>query len=226
MTTQTQAVSSLWTFIGYHRGHSRTISKSKERCSPCCGHYRSILRTYTLNTHEKITITTCRRAVVIKNWILPYGIQDSILTDNEAQFVAKFFKTVCHVMGMKQRTTTSYDTQTNGQAERYNKTMAARLRHYVYENQDDWGRYVQLLTCWYNNQPHCTTGTTPFKLSITRAPTTPIVEDISTSAPPDMDFIASGYQTSSSVLKRLIVMFDKANNSFRPAQAAYKGYFD
>lgn len=47
-------------------------------------------------------------AVVINNWILPYVIQDSISMENGAHFVSKFFKTVCHLMGIKRRTTTTY----------------------------------------------------------------------------------------------------------------------
>lgn len=136
--------------------------------------YSKLTRAITMRKITSGLVAT----VVINNWILPHGITDSILTDNGAQFVAKCFKKFCHLMGIKRRTTTAYHPQTNGQAERYNKTIAARLRHYVGEHQDDWDRYVQPLTYWYKNQPNCTTGTTPFNLANTRAPPSP-VESIS-----------------------------------------------
>lgn len=57
-------------------------------------------------------------AAFIDNWVLAYHISDSILTDNGSQFVAKLFEVICHLMGIKPRTTNSYLPQTSVQAER------------------------------------------------------------------------------------------------------------
>lgn len=70
-------------------------------------------------------------AAFINNWILPNGIPDSIMIDNGAQFVAKPFKYICNVMGIKRPKTIAYYHQTNGRTEKCNQTIATRLRHYV-----------------------------------------------------------------------------------------------
>ena len=51
-----------------------------------------------------------------------------VLTDYGPQFVTKFFEAFCSMLGLKHYLTTAYHPQTNGQTERFNKTIAARLR--------------------------------------------------------------------------------------------------
>ena len=64
----------------------------------------------------------------------------------------------------------SYHPQTNGEVERYNRTILAMLRNYVKEHQDDWDRYATALTYAYNNHVNRSIGTTPFSLLLSRPP--------------------------------------------------------
>lgn len=59
---------------------------------------------------------------------MPYGIPNFVLTDNGPQFSAKFFAGFCVYLGVKHLTTTAYHRQANGQTDRYNITLVARLR--------------------------------------------------------------------------------------------------
>ena len=102
--------------------------------------------------------------------VYPYGMPNTLLTDNGPQFTAKFFEAVCGLLGILHVLTTAYHPQKNGQAETFNRTLATRLRHYVSEHQRDWDDYVQPLTYAYNMQVHKSTGTTPFDLILTRHP--------------------------------------------------------
>jgi outer membrane protein assembly factor BamD (BamD/ComL family) len=45
-------------------------------------------------------------------------------------------------MGIKQRLTTAYHPQANGQTERTNQTVEQYLRHYVNYQQNDWVVYL------------------------------------------------------------------------------------
>jgi len=85
-------------------------------------------------------------SIFVDHWVIPYGIPEQILSDNGKQFVSKFFAALCAFLGAKLTTTTAYHPQCNGQTERYNKTIIARLRHYVDEHQSDWDEFVQPLT--------------------------------------------------------------------------------
>ncbi|MBR7801843.1 transposase, partial [Undibacterium sp. FT137W] len=89
------------------------------------------------------------------------GPPDSVLTDNGPQFASLFFQGVCDLMGIKNLFTTTYHPQTNGQVERFNRTLVDMLRHYVEEHQEDWDELLAVLTLAYNSRVHRTTGVAP-----------------------------------------------------------------
>ena len=70
-------------------------------------------------------------------WVFKYGIPRSLLSDNGPQFNAKFFNSACRILGITDLYTSAYHPQTNGQVERYNRTIVSMLRNYVKEHQDD-----------------------------------------------------------------------------------------
>jgi len=73
-----------------------------------------------------------------------------------------------NVLGTDTVRTTAYHPQTNGQVERYNRTMATQLRHYVTDVRRRWDELLTVLTMAYNRQPHRSTGIAPFELVIPR----------------------------------------------------------
>ena len=77
---------------------------------------------------------------------------------------------MCSLLGLSNIFTSTYHPQTNGQVERYNRTILAMLRNYVNEHQEDWDRYATALTYAYNIHVHRSTGTTPFSLVLSRPP--------------------------------------------------------
>lgn len=46
------------------------------------------------------------------------------------------------MLGINHLTATAYHTQTNRQADRFNKTLVERLRHYVAEHQNELHEYL------------------------------------------------------------------------------------
>lgn len=81
-------------------------------------------------------------AAFINNWILVYGIQDSILTANGAKFDAKLFKKICHVMGIKRSTSAACHPHKNGRADRYNKQLPRDFVTACPNTKNDWDRFV------------------------------------------------------------------------------------
>eukprot|EP00171_Calliarthron_tuberculosum_P004180 IDg4180t1 len=65
---------------------------------------------------------------------------------------------------------TAYNLKLNGQTERFNRTMASALRHYVADHQEDWDLYSYLVTYAYNAHAHISTDTAPFSLVLSRIP--------------------------------------------------------
>lgn len=64
---------------------------------------------------------------LLKNWDFPYLVPRSILTNNSKQFIKQFFRHVCAILGVKLIPITAYHPQSNGETERYNKSVATCL---------------------------------------------------------------------------------------------------
>lgn len=94
--------------------------------------------------------------------ISKYGISVYLLTSNGPQSALKLFPSVCRVRSFTNLYTGTYHLQTNGQVKRYNRTLAAMLRNYVIDHQDDLDEYASALTYTYNCHVHRSTGTKPF----------------------------------------------------------------
>jgi len=107
-------------------------------------------------------------SAIIDAWVSAYGPPDRILSDQGPQFMSNFFIAVMKILGIKTVRTTAYHPQTNGQVERYNRTMATQLRHHVADDPSRWDELLPVITMAYNSRPHRSTGIAPFKLVIPR----------------------------------------------------------
>lgn len=68
--------------------------------------------------------------------------------------MSKFFHAVCRALGIQPRESTPHHQQTIGEVERYNRTIAKQIRHYVQDNPTMWEELLPILTNVYNTQPH------------------------------------------------------------------------
>lgn len=106
----------------------------------------------------------------INSWTMLYGILKLLLMESRPQFMCKYFNEICRLLGVKQRTITTYHPQRNGQKEGYIKTIVARLHKYGNKDQSDCGLFVQPLTYAYSRQVHQSTEMTPFISSLIPEP--------------------------------------------------------
>jgi len=116
---------------------------------------------------QRITAMSVASAI-IDAWVSAYGLPDRILSDRGLQFMSNFFIAVTITLGIETVRTTAYHPQTNGQVERYNRTMATQLRQYVADGPSRWDELLPEITMAYNSQPHLSTGIAPFDLVIPR----------------------------------------------------------
>ena len=65
-------------------------------------------------------------------------------------------------IGTKQKMSTAFHPQSDGQTERTNQTLEKFLRNYVNFNQDDWVTYLPMAQFAYNSAVSETTGLSPF----------------------------------------------------------------
>ena len=104
------------------------------------------------------------------HWVFSYGPPRYLLSDNGTQFTAKFFLEVCRELGIAKVFTTAYHPQTNGQVERFNRTILNALRAYVAKSQADWDDFTSAITYGYNSRIHASLGFAPFELVLSRPP--------------------------------------------------------
>lgn len=103
-------------------------------------------------------------------WVFNYGPPKELLADNGKCFTGRFFQDVCRILNVVNQFTTTYHPQTNGQVERYNRTLKAAIKSYLDEHPTDWDLYTPALTFAYNCQPHTSTALAPFELVLSRPP--------------------------------------------------------
>ena len=118
----------------------------------------------------KKTIATMVAAEFCLHWMYKYGAPKETLTDNGPYFASKFLQEICQVFGISNAFISMNHPQTNGQAERYNRTLTAMLRCFVDNNPSEWDVYAPALTYAYKMQGHRATGTRPFNLVLSRPP--------------------------------------------------------
>jgi RNase H-like domain found in reverse transcriptase/Reverse transcriptase (RNA-dependent DNA polymerase)/Integrase zinc binding domain/Integrase core domain/Chromo (CHRromatin Organisation MOdifier) domain len=133
--------------------------------------FSKLTRTVPLRT----TIATEVAKVFLFDWYCVYGPPVILLTDNGSQFISKFFQSVCKLLGVKQTFSTAYHPQTNGQCERFNRTVLNSISHYISDNQDNWDELSYVATYAFNTTVHSSTGHTPFELSLARKTPTPVL---------------------------------------------------
>ena len=178
--------------------------------------FSKLVRTVPLKNVTAITVAEA----FTKHWIFVYGPPVSVLSDNGKQFTAKFFQDVCRIIGIKNVFTTTYHPQTNGQVERFNRTILAALRHYVGDHPKDWDLYSDALTYAYNTQAHGSIGVAPFELVLSRAP-----EAISIEVQPTLD-TETATTTRLRWKARLAKLISTAKDELFKAQERYRRNFD
>jgi len=99
-----------------------------------------------------------------RDWISVYGPPDTVLPDDGPQFASLFFQGACSLMGIRNLYTSTYHPQTNGEVERFYKTLVDKLMHYIEDHQDTWDELVPVLALAYNLRPQRTTGVAPMDL--------------------------------------------------------------
>ena len=142
-----------------------------------------------------------------------------LLADNGKQFTSKFFLDVCRILKVHNSFTTTYHPQTNGQVERFNRTILSALRAYVNDHPKDWDLYTSALTYAYNTQPQTSTSMAPFDLVLSKPP-----GPLATSLPPTeyngrLDF-------KHKWKKWLAKVIPETQEKLRKSQERYKRNFD
>ena len=113
----------------------------------------------------QMTITAPALAEVILNVVVRHhGLPDSIVSDRGSVFTSKFWSSLCYFLSIKQRLSTAFHPQTDGQTDQQNSTMEAYLRAFVNYEQDNWAGLLPMAEFAWNNAKYASIGYMPFEL--------------------------------------------------------------
>ena len=78
--------------------------------------------------------------VIIKAVVRHHGLSDSIVSDWGSVFTSKFLSSFSYFLRIKQKLSTAFHPQTNGQTKSQNRTMKAYLSAFVNFESEDWAK--------------------------------------------------------------------------------------
>ena len=114
----------------------------------------------------KVTINALELADVILDMVVwHHGLPDSIVSDRGSLFTSKFWSTLCYFLSIKQKLSTAFYPQTNGQTAWQKSTIEVYLRAFINFKQNDWARLLPIVKFAYNNTTNASTSQTPFELN-------------------------------------------------------------
>lgn len=121
--------------------------------------FTKLSRAIALPDVDAITIVR----VFVDHWVSAYGVPECLLTDNGSSLTSKFWTRAVGLLGVKPLRTAHYDPQTNGQGERFNRTLVNILKSNVADHTETWDSLLSMVTLAYNARPHRSTKIAPLE---------------------------------------------------------------
>ena len=121
--------------------------------------------------------------VFMDKFVTNYGYPQKILTDQAKAFNGKLYTALCQEAKIRKMRTSPYRPQTNGQCERFNRTLMTMLGALPQENKVQWQDWVSTLVHAYNCTPTRVTGYSPYFLMFGREPRIPVDETFGVTFP-------------------------------------------
>ena len=108
--------------------------------------------------------------ILWENFISHYGFPEKFISDQGRNFESDLIKDLCKIAKVDKIRTTPYHPMTNGQCERFNKTLLNMLGTLTDEEKSDWKSHLSAMTFAYNCTRNASTNYSPYYLMFGRHP--------------------------------------------------------
>uniref|UniRef100_A0A8C1QTJ1 Gypsy retrotransposon integrase-like protein 1 n=1 Tax=Cyprinus carpio TaxID=7962 RepID=A0A8C1QTJ1_CYPCA len=95
-----------------------------------------------------------------------HGLPIDVVSDRGPQFVSKFWREFCRLLGATVSLSSGFHPQSNGQTERANQDLERVLRCLVSKNPSSWSQQLSMVEYAHNTLPISATGLSPFECSV------------------------------------------------------------
>ncbi len=104
--------------------------------------------------------------VFFDNYVARFGVPLQIHTDQGRNFCGNFFQVFCELLEITKTRTTPYRPSSNGQVERYNRTILQFIRCFLEGKVREWDQYITHLGLALRSMVNVDTGFTPNMLML------------------------------------------------------------
>lgn len=101
----------------------------------------------------------------VRDVVRLHGMPETIVSDRDSKFTAKFWRELHRIMGTKLLMSTSFHPPTDGQSERAIRSIGQIMRSTVAPDQRDWVSKIPLVEFAINSSINSSTGFAPFELT-------------------------------------------------------------
>ena len=173
---------------------------------------------YPLPNQEATTVAE----KLVNDFICCFGVPRELHSDQGRNFESKVFAEICKLLDIEKTRTTPLHPQSDGQVERFNRTLVEMLRGKIKEDQKDWDLQLPACMMAYRSAVHESTGVSPNLLMLGREMEVPL--DVMTETPPDAPPLKTDYVQA--VQKRLASAHDLARRHLNKAAIRQKRNYD
>ena len=125
---------------------------------------------YPLPNQEASTVAL----KLVDQWICRFSVPEQLHSDQGRQFESELIAEVCKLLNIKKTRTTAYHPQSDGQVERFNRTLLNMLATVAKNHPHKWEESLCKVCLAYNSSIHETTGYSPFFLVYGREARLPV----------------------------------------------------
>ena len=108
--------------------------------------------------------------ILWKNFICHYGFPEKFISDQGRNFVSELIKDLCKLAKVDKIRTNPYQSVTNDQCEKFNKTLLNMLGTLSAEEKVDWKSHIAAMMHAYNCTKNASTNFSPYFLMFGRQP--------------------------------------------------------
>ena len=125
---------------------------------------------FALPDHQAITVAD----TLVTELFLRFGVPRILHSDQGSEFQSELIKEVCRLLEIQQTRTTPYRPQSDGQVERFNRTLIAMLSKFCSDNKRDWDDHLPYLMCAYRATINESSGCSPNLVMLGREISLPV----------------------------------------------------